>query len=162
MSRISRHEAYLQIAEVISKRSTCARGANGCVIIDILHNIPLAMTYNGSEGGHDHCNPRDCNWKDIREKPCSHAVHAEENALRKVGNIKKKVDIYLTSSPCLTCTQRLISSKLEIYRMYFRHLYHTVDHLKILGVSGVYLYQVTPLYMIDYFTGEVVEGCKYN
>ena len=158
MSRISRHEAYLQIAEVISKRSTCARGANGCVIIENSRLVPVAIAYNGSESGSEHCNPNLCDWKDIRMGPCKWAVHAEENALRQVGLIILNVNIYITSSPCLTCTERLISSKLIISSIYFRNLYHKTEHLKLLWEKNIDLYQLTPLYKINSITGEVSEA----
>ena len=55
MSRLDKHEAMMQVAEVIAKRATCVRREVGAVITSEA-GIVLATGFNGVPQGIDHCN----------------------------------------------------------------------------------------------------------
>lgn len=85
MKRISKDDYYLEIASVVSKRSTCLRRHYGAVIVN--HDEIVATGYNGSARGdsnccdvHDEC-PRKHKAHNSGDYGDCPAVHAEQNAL---------------------------------------------------------------------------------
>lgn len=85
MKRISKDAYYLEIAYVVSKRSTCLRRHYGAVIVN--HDEIVATGYNGSARGdsnccdvHDEC-PRKHKAHNSGDYGDCPAVHAEQNAL---------------------------------------------------------------------------------
>lgn len=82
-NRVSKDEYYLEIARMVSKRSTCLRRHYGCVIVN--RDIIIATGYNGSPRGEENCCDRGtCKRADAARysgyENCN-AVHAEQNAL---------------------------------------------------------------------------------
>lgn len=85
MKRISKDNYYLEIAHVVSKRSTCLRRHYGAVVVN--HDEIVATGYNGSARGDANC----CDiYEECPRKHKAHnsgdygdcpAVHAEQNAL---------------------------------------------------------------------------------
>lgn len=82
--RLSKKEYYLNIAKVVSQRSTCLKRRYGCVIVN--NDEIIATGYNGSPRGETNC----CdlgNCKRMNEPSNSglydecFSVHAEQNAL---------------------------------------------------------------------------------
>lgn len=55
MARPDRDTYFLQIAQVVSTRSTCLRRSVGCVLVDSRGHI-LSTGYNGVPAGQVHCN----------------------------------------------------------------------------------------------------------
>lgn len=111
--RPSRDETYLQIAEIIAQRSTCARRAVGCVLVSRENRI-LATGYNGVASGRDHCN---------EGKPCPgaglvsgsgldacEAIHAEQNAILLLSDPWSVDTAYITVSPCVSCIKLLLGT----------------------------------------------------
>ena len=54
MSRLSNDEYFLEIANTVSQRGTCARRKVGCVLVDSANHI-VATGYNGVPSGFIHC-----------------------------------------------------------------------------------------------------------
>jgi dCMP deaminase len=81
--RISKDEYYLNIAQEISKRSTCLRRHYGCVIVN--DDIIIATGYNGSPRGEENCCDRGFCKRANAERYAGYencdAVHAEQNAI---------------------------------------------------------------------------------
>lgn len=84
MSRINKHAYYLNIAEAVSKRSTCLKRRYGAVIVK--NDEIIATGYNGSPRGEENCCDRGTCLR--LNKPSNtgdysdcHSVHAEQNAL---------------------------------------------------------------------------------
>lgn len=82
--RISREQMFMDIAEIVAKRSACLRNNVGAVIVNKENNI-VAIGYNGVPSGIPHCTSECC------IKGCSLAIHAEDNAIRRMP----KMMIYL-------------------------------------------------------------------
>ena len=84
MSRMSKDDYYMGIAEAVSKRSTCLKRRYGCVIVN--NDEIIATGYNGNPRGLENCcDIGVCNRLD---KPSNtgdysdcHSVHAEQNAM---------------------------------------------------------------------------------
>lgn len=84
MSRMSKDDYYMGIAEAVSKRSTCLKRRYGCVIVN--NDEIIATGYNGNPRGLENCCDKGvCNRLD---KPSNsgdysdcHSVHAEQNAM---------------------------------------------------------------------------------
>lgn len=85
MSRISKKDYYLSIAEAVAKRSTCLRRQYGAVIVN---NDEIVSTgYNGSPRGTNNCCDFGYCWREAngiahgKEYESCLAVHAEQNAI---------------------------------------------------------------------------------
>lgn len=84
MSRMSKDDYYMGIAEAVSKRSTCLKRRYGCVIVN--NDEIIATGYNGNPRGLENCcDIGVCNRLD---KPSNtgdysdcYSVHAEQNAM---------------------------------------------------------------------------------
>ena len=84
MSRMSKDDYYMGIAEAVSKRSTCLKRRYGCVIVN--NDEIIATGYNGNPRGLENCCDKGvCNRLD---KPSNtgdysdcYSVHAEQNAM---------------------------------------------------------------------------------
>lgn len=111
--RPSKDEWLLAMAELTSRRATCARRAVGCVLADARGHV-LATGYNGRPRGFDHCS---------EGAPCAgagapsgerldecEAVHAEANALLQCPDVEAIDACYVTVSPCVWCVKLLLNT----------------------------------------------------
>lgn len=107
---------FMQLAQVVSERSTCLRRQVGAVIVK--DKQILSTGYNGSPSGLKHCAEVGCLRQKLgipsgeRTEICR-AVHAEQNALvqaAKHGVAIDGADIYTTVEPCVLCTKLLINA----------------------------------------------------
>ena len=124
MLRLDKHEAMMQMAEVMAKRTTCVRRSVGAVITSEV-GIVLATGFNGVPQALPHCN---------EESPCTGAlaesgtrldeclaIHAEQNALIQLSNPREAAYIYSTTETCIHCTKMLLNT--SIHTIYFRDQY---------------------------------------
>jgi dCMP deaminase len=114
--RPSWDEYFLEMAQLVSKRSTCLRRQVGAVAVR--DKRVLATGYNGAPSGLAHCTDIGC----IRQKAkipsgqrqeLCRGLHAEQNVIIQAGIHKvdlKGSTLYVTNQPCVTCTKMLISS----------------------------------------------------
>jgi len=102
--RKSFKEIYIQLAYLMSSRSSCSRLKVGCVITSDDFRYVYAVGYNGSGSGL----PNKCDHSD-RQGQCG-CLHAEINACincTKDRHLSKVV--FLTHSPCIQCSKALIN-----------------------------------------------------
>ena len=103
--RISKDEYYLDIAQVVLKRSTCIRRSYGVVIVK--DDEVISTGYNGAARGEPNCcDSRNC----VREKlniPSGEnyelcvAIHAEDNAITSAGRAKcQGATLYIAGMNC--------------------------------------------------------------
>jgi dCMP deaminase len=136
-SRLGTDEYFLIMAKLASLRSTCARRAVGCVIVDA-HNLVLATGYNGVPRGAVHC----------IEKPCAGAglpsgtglstcesVHAEQNALLQCSDVDRIRTIYVTASPCITCMRMLANT--SVRRIVYLEEYPHKESFDVARAAGI-------------------------
>jgi dCMP deaminase len=114
--RISWDEYFMQIARLVSQRSTCIRRNVGAVIVK--DKRMLATGYNGAPRGLAHCLETGC----VRDKlkipsgqrhELCRGLHAEQNAIIQASlygiSVKDSV-IYVTNQPCIICAKMLINA----------------------------------------------------
>ncbi|MDQ7032864.1 MAG: cytidine/deoxycytidylate deaminase family protein [Desulfonauticus sp.] len=123
MERISWDRYYLEIAQLVAKRSTCLRRKVGAIAVK--DKRILATGYNGAPSGLAHCLDIGC----LREKlkipsgekhELCRGLHAEQNVIIQAalhGVSLKGASLYCTTQPCLICTKMLINC--EIKEIYF-------------------------------------------
>lgn len=108
---------FLRLAEVVATRSNCMKRAVGAVIVNDLRIVSTG--YNGtpfgcdncSEGGCPRCNALVASGQRLDECLC---IHAEENAVIEAGRAKANGGtIYVTLSPCLTCSKSIIQAGIK-------------------------------------------------
>ena len=117
--RPSWDDYFMEIANVIKKRSTCIRRQIGAVIVK--DNRILTTGYNGVPPKMKHCNEAGC----LREKlhvpsgqrhELCRALHAEQNAVIQAAKNGIPIDgstIYITAQPCIICAKILIASGIK-------------------------------------------------
>jgi len=115
---------FLEIARLVSRRSTCLRRSVGAVLVK--ERRILATGYNGAPSGLKHCYEVGC-LREKQEVPSGEraelcrGLHAEQNAIIQAAfhgvPIKGSI-IYATNLPCSICVKMLINAGIEkiIYR----------------------------------------------
>ena len=121
MSRKSWDEYFMDIAEVVSERSTCDRKHVGVVFVGEDKQI-LATGYNGSASGDHHC---DDGGHMMVNDHCVRTVHAELNAIiqaAKGGRSLEHSIVYTTTYPCWECFKCMVNVGVDyvIYRDVYR------------------------------------------
>jgi len=112
-------EYFLEVAGVVSKRSTCLRRQVGAVIVKE-KNI-LATGYNGSPAKLPHCEVTGCRREELgvksgeRHELCR-GLHAEQNAIIQAalhGVSLKDSILYVTNEPCIICAKMIINAGIK-------------------------------------------------
>nr|WP_276938560.1 cytidine/deoxycytidylate deaminase family protein [Helcococcus sueciensis] len=139
-SRISWQAYFMNIAKIVSERSTCDRAYVGCVLVNKDNRI-VSTGYNGSISGNPQC---DEVGHTMRDGHCIATIHAEMNALlycAKEGISVKDSVCYVTHFPCLNCTKALIQA--GISKIYYENGYRIDDYaLKLLKSNGIEYIQI--------------------
>ncbi|MCK9572061.1 MAG: cytidine/deoxycytidylate deaminase family protein [Candidatus Omnitrophica bacterium] len=117
--RPSWDEYFMEMACLVSKRSTCLRRYVGAVIVK--EKRILATGYNGAPSGLKHCVEVGCLRKKLnipsgeRHELCR-ALHAEQNALIQAslyGVSVRASTLYSTCQPCVICAKMLINAGIK-------------------------------------------------
>ncbi len=117
--RPSWDEYFMDIAELVSKRTTCLRRQVGAVAVK--EKKILATGYNGAPRGIRHCSETGC----LREKlgvpsgerhELCRGLHAEQNCIIQAASHGVELEgatIYVTNFPCITCAKMLINAGIK-------------------------------------------------
>ncbi len=110
---------FMEITEVVAKRSTCLRRNVGSILVK--DKRILATGYNGAPQGIVHCDVTGC----LREKnqvppgekhELCRGLHAEQNAIIQAavhGISIKGNTLYTNIYPCVICAKMLINAGIE-------------------------------------------------
>jgi dCMP deaminase len=107
---------FMEIAQTISKRSTCLRRQMGALLVR--DRRILSTGYNGAPSGLPHCDETGCLRQQLgipsgeRQELCR-ALHAEQNAFLMAamhGVSVAGATLYVTHQPCITCAKMLINA----------------------------------------------------
>lgn len=110
---------FMEIAMLVSRRSTCLRRQVGAVVAKD-RNI-LSTGYNGAPAGITHCEVTGC----LREKlnvpsgerhELCRGLHAEQNAIIQAayhGTSIKDSTLYCTNLPCSICSKMIINAGIK-------------------------------------------------
>ena len=117
--RPSWDEFFMEIAQVVARRSNCSRRSVGAVIARNHH--VLSAGYNGTPKGVKNCFEGGCPRCAGHAKSGTHldeclCTHAEQNAICQAACYGPSVDgatIYITISPCLTCAKLIINAGIK-------------------------------------------------
>jgi dCMP deaminase len=135
MSRLKRpswDEYFMELAEVVKKRSNCLRKPYGALIVK---NFRIISTgYNGTPHGIKNCFEGGCKRCTRRAKgeikthefqeSCV-CIHAEQNAIVQaayLGSSTKGATMYSTISPCSSCAKLIINAGI------IRYICHSLHH----------------------------------
>ena len=118
-SRPTWDEYFLDIANLVSKRSTCLRRRVGAVLVK--DKRILATGYNGAPSRITHCSVTGC----LREKlkipsgerhELCRGLHGEQNAFLQAalhGTSLKGASLYCTTQPCIICAKMIINAGIK-------------------------------------------------
>ena len=135
-------EYFMEIADVVTKRSNCVSRKVGAVIT--VDNQIITTGYNGAPKGLHHCvDAGGCLRKinkiesGTRQEVCR-AAHAEQNAIISAavrGVSIKGGTLYLNTYPCSICTRMIIYA--EIKRIVYDSDYNDPLSKEMLDESGI-------------------------
>ncbi len=135
-SRASWDEYFMEIARVVSSRSTCPRKFVGSVIVR--DKTILSTGYNGSIRGMPHCSEV---GHMMENDHCVATIHAEANAIiqaAKNGVIIEGASIYVTASPCWSCFKMIGNA--GIRRIVFGEFYRDERIFAVAQELGIELH----------------------
>ena len=119
LERPSWDEYFMEIAHVVSKRSTCLRRSVGAVIVK---NRQLGATGStGTPKDLPHCSQVGCLREQLKvpsgkNHELCRGIHAEQNAVVQAAYHGVSVNggtLYCTHQPCVVCTKILINAGIK-------------------------------------------------
>lgn len=134
---------FLELTQVVAKRSTCLRRKVGALLVK--DKRVLATGYNGAASGLNHCREIGClrDEKNIpsgeRHELCR-GLHAEQNAVIQValhGASIEGATLYCTHQPCILCSKMIINAGIDC--VIFQNDYPDQSSLEMLEKAGVEL-----------------------
>lgn len=144
--RISWQEYFMNIAFMVSERSTCTRRKVGAIAIKDKHI--LATGYNGVPSGVTHCLETGClrtqmNIPSGERHEICRGLHAEQNVIIQAavhGISLDGAEIFCTTQPCLICTKMLINCNIKTIYCFEKYPDNlAVEMLREVGVNLVHL-----------------------
>ena len=134
---------FLDLCEAVSKRATCDRGRNGCVIVK--DKRILTTGYVGSPAGLPHC---DEIGHDVRKvfddagnvtQHCVRTLHAEQNAIIQAARFGVSIEgatLYCKMVPCRSCAMMIINSGIK-HVVAEKHYHAEADTVEMFKNAGV-------------------------
>ena len=141
-NRITKDQYFIEIAEIISKRSTCIKRKVGAVLVK--NNHIVSTGYNGAPSGLPHCNKERCVRQNLKagERPeLCRGVHAEVNCIIQAAlhgtSIEGDTTLYCTTFPCMSCLKLLVNAKVK--RILYKEGYYMENQVKqeLVKESGI-------------------------
>lgn len=127
MSRVSKHNYYLDIAQTVAERSTCLRRKFGAIIVK--DDVIVSTGYNGAPRGRQNCSDLNYCMRDKLNIPrgeryeLCRSIHAEANAIiaasreRMLGATlymacvdAKSAGLMSGTSSCMMCKRMVINA----------------------------------------------------
>ncbi|MCS7281236.1 MAG: cytidine/deoxycytidylate deaminase family protein [Desulfobacterota bacterium] len=137
---------FMEIARIVSKRSTCVRRKVGAIIVK--DRRILSTGYNGAPTNLTHCSEKGC----LREKlqiasgerhELCRGLHAEQNAIIQAAyhgvSIKDGI-LYSTHLPCSICMKMLINA--GIISVFYEDGYPDELSLDMISEAGIDLKKI--------------------
>jgi dCMP deaminase len=127
-------QTLMGFAQLLSKRSTCARLQVGCIVASEDGAHIYSYGYNGNARKF----PNRCDSAEPGKCGC---IHAEANALIKVSVQDSRKVIYCTCMPCKMCAKMIVNSGAS--KVYFAAEYRLSEGRKVLTKAGIKLQKLT-------------------
>lgn len=140
-NRPSWERYFMDIAELVAKRSTCRRRAVGAVIVK--NKRILTTGYNGAPSNIRHCIEAGCLREEMnvasgeRHELCR-GIHAEQNAIIQAafhGVSINDAALYCTNLPCSICAKMIINAGIKT--IYYLSGYADALSEEMLAEAGV-------------------------
>lgn len=137
---------FMEIASIVSKRSTCVRRNVGALIVK--NKRILATGYNGAPTGLRHCIDLGCMRERLkvasgeRHELCR-GLHAEQNAIIQAayhGVSIEGAQLYSTHLPCSICMKMVINA--GIRTVHYLDGYPDDLSLQLIKESGIILKKI--------------------
>jgi len=132
-NRISKDQYFMELAEIVSKRSTCVKRKVGAVLVKVNHI--LTTGYNGAPSGLTHCTKEICvrqNLKEGEHPELCRGVHSEVNCIIQAALHGTSIDgdttLYCTTFPCMSCLKLLMNAKVN--RIVYKEGYFMENKVK--------------------------------
>lgn len=147
VARPSWEQYFMDIAMLVSSRSTCLRRQVGAVLVRDKHII--ATGYNGAPRGVAHCLEVGCLREKLgipsgeRHEMCR-GTHAEQNAIIQAalhGVSTQGATLYCTHQPCILCAKMLINAGVEM--VVFQGEYPDALAVELMNEAGLKIVQWT-------------------
>jgi dCMP deaminase len=127
---------FMDIAQVVSSRSTCDRKHVGALLVR--DRMILSTGYNGSIRGMPHCDEA---GHLMESGHCVATIHAEANAVLQAARNGVRIDgadLYTTASPCWPCFKMIANAGIQriVYGEFYRDD-RIFDVARRLGISLV-------------------------
>ncbi len=141
--RPSWQEYFMEITELVAKRSTCRRRAVGAIVVK--DKRILSTGYNGAPANVRHCIDIGC----LREKlgvasgerhELCRGIHAEQNAIIQAALHGVSIagsTLFCTNMPCSICAKMIINA--GIRKVYYKEGYADPMSKELLEEAGVEL-----------------------
>ncbi len=135
-ARPSFEEIYMNMASLLSKRSTCIRLKVGTVITSSDFRQVLALGYNGNaEGLENKC--------DSSEPGKCGCIHSETNAIINCSSPRDVSKIvFVSHAPCIMCSKQFINLG-SVKILYFNIQYRDMKGVELLKKTGIIVTQLT-------------------
>ncbi len=140
------NDYFADLADLISRRSTCRRRSVGAVLVR--DKRVLATGYNGAPTGLRHCLDLGCMREDMkipsgeRHELCR-GLHAEQNAVIQAalhGVSVNGATLYCTNHPCIICAKMIINA--GIAQVIYRDGYMDEMAKEMLSEAGIKVSQL--------------------
>jgi dCMP deaminase len=136
--RASWDEYFMNIAAVVSSRSTCDRKLVGAVIVR--DRTILSTGYNGSIRGLPHCTEV---GHMMENGHCVATIHAEANAIIQAAKNGVRIEggtLYVTASPCWSCFKQCANA--GIVRICYGEFYRDQRSFDVANKLGIELVHI--------------------
>lgn len=136
----------MEIAQIVSKRSTCTRRHVGALIVK--DKRILSTGYNGAPMGLKHCAERGClreimNIASGERHELCRGLHAEQNAIIQAalhGVSINGAELYSTHLPCSICMKMIINAGIK--KVTYLDGYPDELSLELIRESNIILYKL--------------------
>lgn len=127
--------AYMEMAYIVSKLSSCKRRQVGSVIVTT--NNYIVIGFNGTPPNWDNC------CEDGNGFTLPYVIHAEHNALKKLEYMPEELigsSVFVSYCPCIDCAKKLAEANIkELFYSVMPTRQEEIDFLKTCGFKSYYL-----------------------
>jgi len=137
---------FMNITDLVAKRSTCLRRAVGAIIVK--DKRILSTGYNGAPTGLRHCLEVGCLREQLgvesgKMHELCRGIHAEQNAIIQAayhGVSVKDASLFCTNQPCSICARMIINA--GIRKIFFQSSYTDALAEELLDEAGIELKKI--------------------
>jgi len=147
-SRPSWNQYFMDIARLVSERSTCMRRKVGAVMVK--NRAILATGYNGAPANLPHCSETGClrhqlNVPSGEKHELCRGLHAEQNAIIQAavhGISIVGASLYCTNHPCSICAKMLINAGVQ--NIFYQHGYQDDLSKALFDATDIHIMKIPP------------------